>query len=94
MSNLIAASEIELPPRVINRTLRDVIDITARHNGSADRLRQNAMSTSAAEWLEDMDWLYTQREAAPLTDEQFSALREKFRARHRDIWGSYAHTPD
>lgn len=94
MSNLIDAHEIELPPRVINRTLRDVTVITARHNGNAERLRQNAMAISAAEWLEDMDWLYGQREAVPLTDEQFIALREKFRTRHREVWGVYAHTPD
>ena len=94
MSNSTNSSAIKLPPRVIRRTLQDVIDITARHNGDEERLRQNATGTSAAEWIEDMGWLYEQRETVPLTERQFSVLRERLRERHREIWGIYAYTPD
>ena len=94
MSNFSDAHEIELPPRFIRRTLKDVIEMTARHKGDGERLRQNATSLSAAEWVEDMAWLYDQHNSQAITDEQFGILQQRFRARHFEIWGDYSHTPD
>jgi hypothetical protein len=86
--------ELIIPPRFILRTLADVAAATARLDGDDRRLPRNATAMSAAEWLVDMAWLDKHAAAGSLPTSQTSFLRELFRARHRQVWGAYAHTPD
>ena len=94
MSKSFDAAAAPLPKRVFTKTLRDIEDLTARHGGDSDSLARNAFSMSATEWTYDIDWVFDQKEAHSLSDEQCEVLKARLRQRHREVWGEHTHTPD
>jgi len=49
---------------------------------------------SMSEWICDLGWLGEMEEACRLSDRESFQLRERLRARNREVWKEHSHTPD
>ena len=94
MSNHINTISMELPPRKWSRSPSTVAAMTRSRGGDDAAVVNNARVHSNAEWCEDLGWLESERDRLSLSDADCDGIKEMFRKRNVDIWGSNSWTPD